>query len=61
MFWGMTSNLFNSIMSSVLTAVSWAQELFGKFEKDEDGNVSKEEFIKVLAEDPDIVKYLSTA
>ena len=48
-------------MFSVLTAVSWAQELFGKFEKDDNGNVSKEEFVKVLAEDPDIVKYLSAA
>ena len=26
MFWCMTSNLFNSIMSSVLCSVSWAQE-----------------------------------
>ena len=37
------------------------QELFHKFEKDIDGNVSKEEFIKVLSEDPDIVKYLTNA
>ena len=37
------------------------QELFRKFEKDDDGNVSKDEFIKVLSEDPDIVKYLTNA
>ena len=37
------------------------QELFRKFEKDDNGNVSKDEFIKVLSEDPDIVKYLTNA
>ena len=37
------------------------QGLFRKFEKDDDGNVSKDEFVKVLAEDPDIVKYLTNA
>ena len=36
-------------------------ELFRKFETDDDGNVSKEEFIKVLSEDPEIVKYLTYA
>ena len=37
------------------------QELFRKFEKDDDGNVSKDEFVKVLSEDPEIVKYLTNA
>ena len=57
------------MITAIKSQVAWTllsinicfQELFRKFEKNEDGNVSKDEFIKVLSEDPDIVKYLTNA
>jgi len=42
-------------IKKMITAIK-LQELFRIFEKNDDGSVSKDEFIKVLSEDPDIVK-----